>query len=32
MDDISPTHPEILFKAKEIAIEKGIKHVHLGNI
>ena len=32
MRDISPTNPEILFKAKEIAIEHGIKNVHLGNI
>ncbi len=32
MGDISPTNPEILFKAKEIAIEHGIKNVHLGNI
>ena len=32
MKDILPTRPEILFKAKEIAIEHGIKNVHLGNI
>ena len=32
MNDITPTEPEILFKAREIAIEKGIKNVHLGNI
>ena len=32
MNDISPTNPEILFKARQIAIEKGIRHVHLGNI
>ena len=32
MNDIEPTRPEILFKAREIAIEKGIKNVHLGNI
>ena len=32
MDDISPTRPEILFKAKEIALDKGIKNVYLGNI
>ena len=32
MDDISPTNPEILFKAKEIALDKGIKNVYLGNI
>ena len=32
MDDIEPTRPEILFKAKEIALEKGIENVYLGNI
>ena len=32
MEDISPTRPEILFKAREIAYEKGIRNVHLGNI
>ena len=32
MNDISPTNPEILFKAKEIAMDKGIKSVYLGNI
>ena len=32
MNDISPTRPEILYKAKEIAQEKGIKNVYLGNI
>ena len=32
MNDISPTNPEILFKAKQIALEKGIENVHLGNI
>ena len=32
MNDISPTRPEILFKAKEIALDKGIKNVYLGNI
>ena len=32
MKDISPTKPEILFKAHEIAKEKGIKNVYLGNI
>ena len=32
MDDISPTRPEILFKAKEIALDKGIENVYLGNI
>ena len=32
MNDIRPTNPEILFKARKIALEKGIRHVHLGNI
>ena len=32
MRDISPTNPEILFKAREIANEHGIENVHLGNI
>ena len=32
MDDIEPTRPEILFKAREIALEKGIENVYLGNI
>ena len=32
MRDISPTNPEILFKAKEIARDKGIRNVYLGNI
>ena len=32
MNDISPTNPEILFKARQIALEKGIENVHLGNI
>ena len=32
MADISPTRPEILFKAREIAHEKGIRNVYLGNI
>ena len=32
MNDISPTRPEILFKAREIALDKGIKNVYLGNI
>ena len=32
MNNISPTKPEILFKAREIAIDKGIEKVHLGNI
>ena len=32
MGDISPTNPETLFKAKEIAIDKGIEKVYLGNI
>ena len=32
MSEISPTRPEILFKARDIALEKGIKNVYLGNI
>lgn len=32
MDDIEPTRAEILFKAKDIALEKGIENVYLGNI
>ena len=32
MNDISPTRTEILFKAREMAMDKGIKNVHLGNI
>ena len=32
MNDISPTKPEILYKAREIALKKGIENVHLGNI
>ncbi|WP_082706302.1 AmmeMemoRadiSam system radical SAM enzyme [Methanobrevibacter sp. YE315] len=32
MNDIEPTRPDILYKAREIAIEKGIRNVHLGNI
>ena len=32
MKYINPTRPEILFKAREIAINKGIKNIHLGNI
>ena len=32
MNDISPTNPKILYKAKEIALNKGIKNVYLGNI
>lgn len=32
MNDISPTKPEILFKAREVALNKGIRNVHLGNI
>jgi pyruvate formate lyase activating enzyme len=32
MNDISPTRPEILFKARDIALEKGIENVYLGNI
>ena len=32
MREIEPTNKEILYKAREIAIKKGIKHVYLGNI
>ena len=32
MNNIRPTRPEILFKAREIAIDKGIENIHLGNI
>ena len=32
MNDISPTRPEILYKAKEIALDNGIENVYLGNI
>jgi pyruvate formate lyase activating enzyme len=32
MNDIEPTEPGILFKAREIAKDKGIENVHLGNI
>lgn len=32
MNDIEPTRPEILFKAREIAENKGIENIHLGNI
>ncbi|MDO5809558.1 MAG: AmmeMemoRadiSam system radical SAM enzyme [Methanobrevibacter sp.] len=32
MNDIEPTRAEILFKAREIALEKGIENVYLGNI
>ena len=32
MRDIEPTNREILYKAREIAIKKGIKNVYLGNI
>ena len=32
MKDISPTKQEILFKAKKIALNNGIKNVYLGNI
>ena len=32
MNDIEPTRAEILFKAREIAFEKGIENVYLGNI
>ena len=32
MRDISPTNAETLYKAREIAIDKGIENVYLGNI
>ena len=32
MNDISPTRPEILFEARQIALSKGIEDVYLGNI
>jgi pyruvate formate lyase activating enzyme len=32
MLNVEPTKVEILKKAREIAIKKGIKHVHIGNI
>ena len=32
MKSITPTNPKTLFKAREIALEKGIKDVYLGNI
>jgi pyruvate formate lyase activating enzyme len=32
MADISPTRPEILFKARDIALDRGIENVYLGNI
>lgn len=32
MNDISPTNPDILFKAAQIAKDKGIANVYLGNI
>lgn len=32
MDDITTTRSEILFKARDIAHDKGIKNVYLGNI
>ena len=32
MRDIEPTDKKILYKAREIAIKKGIKNVYLGNI
>lgn len=32
MNDIAPTNAETLYRAREIAIKKGIKNVHLGNI
>ena len=32
MNDIAPTKPEILFKARQIAAGMGIKNIYLGNI
>ena len=32
MTDITPTYSKVLFKAKEIAEDYGMKHVYLGNI
>ena len=32
MRDITPTNEEILYKAREIALKKGIRNVYLGNI
>ena len=32
MNDIGPTNTEILFRAREIAKNKGIENIHLGNI
>ena len=32
MNDISPTNPETLYMARDIAVKKGIENVHLGNI
>ena len=32
MRDIEPTNKEILYKARDIALKKGIKNVYLGNI
>lgn len=32
MRDIEPTNKEILYKAQDIALKKGIKNVYLGNI
>ena len=32
MNDIVPTNAETLYKARDIALEKGIVNVHLGNI
>lgn len=32
MNGISPTNPETLYMAREIAKNKGIKNIHLGNI
>ena len=32
MEDISPTRAEILYNAREIALDRGIENVYLGNI
>ncbi len=32
MNDITPTNAETLYSAREIALDKGIENVHLGNI
>lgn len=32
LTDISPTHPETLLQAKDIALQTGLRYVYLGNI